>query len=869
MRQQYLALKRQHPSAILFFRLGDFYETFDEDAVTVAAVCGITLTSRPVGKDTRVPLAGVPYHSADTYIARLVRAGYRIAIAEQSDSGDRALMQRQVVRLITPGTLTEDSLLTPAHNNYLVGLVARQSGAALAYADVSTGEFVAEDYPTADEAAIRDALARINAAECVVGESDTTAQGIARSLLLPLASIDAWRVGPERARETVLQHFGAITLTPFGLEHHPEAVEAVALCLAYLQQTQPAAAHTLESLRFDTGHQSMYLDHTVRRNLELVPAASAAHADNSLLGVLDQTLTPMGARLLRQRLLKPALPVDLIENRLDGLSCLFSADTLRSRLREALRRMPDLERLAGRLLQGSAGPRHLLAVASASACVGELQSLLGGANSELRGEASEAASDLDACPEARELILAAIADDAPASASAPGIVRAGYDSQLDAIVNLAGNAHRVLADLEASERQRSGIRSLRVGHNNVFGYYIEVPQSQSQRVPAAYVRKQTLTTGERYFTEQLKTIEASIYSAQERRLALERELWTRVREQVAAAATRLQTTARAVAVLDVLCSLAEVARSNGYARPQVNDGLSLEIAGGRHPVVEQVLRREGRSFVANDAHLSNDEESILVITGPNMAGKSTYLRQVALIVLMAQIGSYVPAASATIGVVDRIFTRIGAQDELAAGQSTFMVEMVETASILRQATKRSLIVLDEVGRGTSTYDGMAIARAVVEHIHNSPRLGCKTLFATHYHELIDMEQYLPRMRNYNVAVAEEESDVIFLHRIVRGGADRSYGVHVARLAGVPREVLERAAEVLQLLESQQPQPTAPPPLTPSARQLALFSSASEGLITELAQIEVESLTPLQALVQLASVRDRARQLQQPRKAHRR
>ncbi|MGQ9552785.1 MAG: DNA mismatch repair protein MutS [Anaerolineae bacterium] len=868
MRQQYLALKRQYPDVILFFRLGDFYETFDEDALTVSEVCDITLTSRPVGKDTRVPLAGVPYHAADTYIARLVKAGYKIAIAEQSDSSDRSLMQRQVVRVITPGTVTEDFLLAAKSNNYLVGLVVGSSGSALAYTDISTGEFVAEDYPRADEAALRDALARLSAAECVVSESDSVGQSIARTLSLPLATVDAWRVSSERAREVLLQHFGAITLAPFGLEGHTEAMQAAALCLLYLHETQPAALPALESLRFDTGRQFMYLDYAVQRNLELTAACPTAQLDGSLLAVLDQTVTPMGARLLRQRLLKPALQVDLIEHRLDGLDSFFTADTLRSRVREVLHQMPDLERLSARLRQGHANPRHLLAIAGASASINRLQGLLNGDGIELKGEAGEAASCLDAYPEARALIEAAIADDAPATVSSTGVIRPGFNSELDAITNLATNAHRVLADLETKERERSGIKSLRIGHNNVFGYYIEVPQSQAQRVPADYVRKQTLTTGERYFTEQLKAIEASIYSAQERRLALERELWAQVLEQVATSATRLSATARAIAVLDVLCSLAEVARSNGYTRPQVNDGLSIEITAGRHPVVEQALRREGRSFVANDVHLSNTEEAILVITGPNMAGKSTYLRQVALIVLMAQIGSYVPAASATIGLVDRIFARIGAQDELAAGQSTFMVEMVETANILRQASERSLIILDEVGRGTSTYDGMAIARAVVEHIHNSPRLGCKTLFATHYHELTDMEQYLPRVRNYNVAVAEEASDVVFLHRIVRGGADRSYGIHVARLAGVPREVLKRAADVLRSLEAQQQLPTAPPPVTPSARQLALFSSADEGLISELSQIEVERLTPLEALVQLASIRDRARQLQQPGKSRR-
>ncbi|MHB0878311.1 MAG: DNA mismatch repair protein MutS, partial [Anaerolineae bacterium] len=471
--------------------------------------------------------------------------------------------------------------------------------------------------------------------------------------------------------------------------------------------------------------------------------------------------------------------------------------------------------------------------------------------------------------EAATLIAAAIADDAPVNANTAGIVRPGYNPELDGIVQLATNAHQVLADLEAEERQRTGIRNLKVGHNNVFGYYIEVPASQADRAPADYVRKQTLAGGERYFTERLKAIEASIYSAQERRLAVERQIWGEVLAEVGRYAGRLLATARALGVLDVQCGLAEVARRNDYCRPLVDDGTDIAVTAGRHPVVEQYLRREGRSFVANDLHLSVSEEAVLVITGPNMAGKSTYLRQAALIVLMAQMGSFVPAESARIGAVDRVFTRIGAQDELAAGQSTFMVEMVEAATILRQATPRSLLILDEVGRGTSTYDGMAIARAVVEHIHNSSRLGCKTLFATHYHELTDLEGYLPRVRNYSVAVAEEASEVVFLHKIVRGGADRSYGIHVARLAGVPREVLDRATEVLAHLESQRQQPTGTSVSTPSARQLALFSSSTDEMLKELCTLDPNALTPLEALVHLTRLRDRAQDLRKAGRTPRR
>ncbi|MGI6209082.1 MAG: DNA mismatch repair protein MutS [Anaerolineae bacterium] len=858
MRQQYLDLKRQYPDAILFFRLGDFYETFDEDAEVVARVCDIVLTSRPVGKDTRVPLAGVPYHSADTYIAKLLRAGHKIAIAEQSADGDGALMQRQVVRVVTPGTITEEDLLSPRSNNYLAAIVRDGDQVGLAYADISTGEFLVEALIADDGPALRDALARLQPAECVLLEGDTYALAAAEALAIPASSVEPWRCTMERAEEAILAHFGAATLAPFGLEGRPAAARAVGLCLLYLSQTQPEACRTLDALRFVTDTEHMHLDAAAQRTLELTEAGRSRSVEGSLLGVLGQTTTPMGARLLRRRLLSPLTRPDQIAHRLDGVQCFFEADIPRARAREALRQMPDLERLAARLAQGTLNPRRALAIAEACRQMTALRAVLASPELRLAGEAKEAADGLDDCADVADAIEAAVPPDAPATLNSPGIIRKGYDAGLDRVVERATNARRILAELEERERERTGLKGLRVGHNNVFGYYLEVPRAQADRVPEEYVRKQTLVNAERFFTEELKALEADIYGAQDRRLALERELWADLVRRLEGHASRLLTSSRALAVLDVLTALAEVARTRSYCRPQVDDSDRIEIREGRHPVVEQHLARERRSFVPNDTALSNSEEAILVITGPNMAGKSTYLRQVALIVLMAQAGSFVPAAEARIGWVDRIFTRIGAQDELAAGQSTFMVEMVEVANILRQATPRSLVVLDEVGRGTSTYDGMAIARAVVEHLHSSAGLGCRTLFATHYHELTDLEQYLPRVRNYNVAVAEESDGVVFLHRIVRGGADRSYGIHVARLAGVPLPVLERAAEVLDYLESQRQGPTAPPPITPSARQLGLFSSASDSLVRELAQLPVEAMSPIEALNQLDALRKQAR-----------
>ncbi|NPV09328.1 MAG: DNA mismatch repair protein MutS [Anaerolineae bacterium] len=859
MRRQYLDLKRQHPDAILFFRLGDFYETFDADAEVVARVCGITLTSRPVGKDTRVPLAGVPYHSAEGYIARLLQAGYRVAVAEQSpDDDEGSLMQRQVVRVVTPGTITEEGMLSPQSNNYLAALVREGGHLGLAYADISTGEFCVEELPSGDEPALRDALARVQPAECVLLQDDSPSWAVIQSMSIPATRRESWCISHEHAVELIFSHFGATTLVPFALEDRPAATRAVGLCLLYLAETQPAASRTLAALRMVTRTEHLQLDATAQRTLELTETARSGVAGGSLLKVLDQTATPMGARLLRRRLLQPLARAEEIERRLDGVDCFFGQDTARSRVREILRQVPDLERLGARLSQGSVTPRSALSIAAACRRVTSLIRVLATADLSLKGEADEAARALDDCADVAEAIEAAVAPDAPATLNSPGIIRPGYSAELDRIVERATGARRLLAELEERERQRTGLKALRVGHNNVFGYYLEVPRAQAARVPPDYVRKQTLVSAERYFTEELKTLEADVYGAQERRLALERELWDDLARRLAAHAARLLATSRALAVLDVLTTLAEVARVYGYCRPEVNNSDRIEIREGRHPVVERSLTFHRRSFVPNDTELSNSEEAILILTGPNMAGKSTYLRQVALIVLMAQAGSFVPAAEARIGLVDRIFTRIGAQDELAAGQSTFMVEMIEVASILRQATPRSLVILDEVGRGTSTYDGMAIARAVVEHLHNSPGLGCRTLFATHYHELTDLEQYLPRVRNYNVAVAEESDRVVFLHRIVRGGADRSYGIHVARLAGVPMPVLERAAEVLGVLEAQTQQPTAPPLLTPSARQLGLFSSAADSLVRELAQLPVEAMTPIEALNHLDILRKQAR-----------
>jgi DNA mismatch repair protein MutS len=853
MRRQYLELKRAHPEAILLFRLGDFYEAFDEDARVVAEVCGIVLTSRPVSKGERVPMAGVPYHAAESYIAKLLRAGYKVAIAEQVEPASAGLMDRRVTRVITPGTIAEESLLDPSRPNHLLALTCSAERGALAYADISTGRFAAEEQP-AEFSVLVAALARLRPAEVLVLDSDPTSKRAAEGAAVPVTLLEGWRFSPERAQELLLRHFGVASLSSFGLDGRPEAAVAAAMIVHYVERTCPAALSTLDSLRVEEERRFLYLDEAAQRALDLLPHPSGL----SLLDILDCTQTPMGARLLRERLLRPLTVAELVEERLDAVEALHQQDTLRSQLLDALRGMTDLERLAARLRQRTIAPRQLVALAAALRRVQRIAEILCARSEVCVGELRELRA-LDPCLAVAELIDSALVEEPPADARQAGIFRRGYSQQLDELLDLVEGGHQLLAELERQERERTGIRSLRLGHNSVFGYYIEVPRSQAERVPADYIARQTLANAERYQYKPLKELEAHIYGAQERRVALEQELWQQLLSQLEPWLPRLQRLAGELAVLDVDCALAEVAKRQRYCRPTIESSSIIEIKRGRHPVVEVSLARQGRSFVPNDTRMNCEEEQILVITGPNMAGKSTYLRQVALIVIMAQMGSFVPADEARIGIVDRIFTRIGARDELSSGQSTFMVEMIETATILRQATPRSLVVLDEIGRGTSTFDGMAIARAVVEHLHNSPALGCRALFATHYHELADLEQYLPRARNYTVAVAENEQGIFFLYQIVRGSSDRSYGVHVAQLAGIPAVVVARAREILAHLEAQQRMPVSAPSQPVLARQLGLFSP-QDPLIQELAQLDVEGMTPLAALNRLDELARRARQV---------
>lgn len=832
VRQQYLDIKRQTPNAILFFRLGDFYETFDEDAETIARELDIVLTSRPVGKGVRVPLAGVPYHAAENYIARLIEKGYKVAIAEQmGDQPVKGIFPRKVVRIVTPGTLVEPGLLPGDQNNYLAACVLDGARCGIAYADITTGEFAVTELEFADGAPARAELTRLRPAEIIHPDNQTLPGGApGHSTPLP-----AYRFEPGRAAETLRTHFQSATLDGFGLKGQPAAIRAAGGILAYLKETEPQSLHLLASLRVYSTSEFMAIDTATRRNLELTETLRG-DLKGSLLGALDATVTPMGKRLLRQWVSQPLLDVDKITARQNGVQIFFENAMLRAEARAALKPLGDLERLTNRALAGHAQPRDLAAMRETLAKLPGVQSALGPAGGSL--------PNFDLCSAELSTLQTALADEPPQTLANTGIIRPGYSAELDGVIAASAHAREWINNLEPQERERTGIRTLKVGYNKVFGYYIEISAGQSANAPAHYIRKQTLVNAERYITPEMKEYETLVLNAEERIHELELRLFKEVCADLSKSSARLLGTARALAELDTLAALAETAALNGFTRPQVVEADVLDIRGGRHPVVERSLR--GERFVPNDISFEMGE-IVRVITGPNMSGKSTYLRQAALIALMAQMGAYVPAESAIIGVVDRIFTRIGAQDEIHAGQSTFMVEMTEAANILHHATPRSLLVLDEIGRGTSTYDGLSIAWAMIEFIHNHPHLRAKTLFATHYHELTQLADLLPGVRNYNVAVTEIEGGVVFLHKIIPGGADRSYGIHVAQLAGLPRPVIQRANEIMTELEKSS---GAAVRINPhAAQQIALFPETNP-LLEELRTLDVNTLSPIEALNRL-------------------
>jgi DNA mismatch repair protein MutS len=771
------------------------------------------------------------------------------------------LVPREVVRVVTPGTVVEPSLLEEKKNNYLAALVLDQDAdrAGVAYVDITTGEFATTQLAghEARTLALQE-LARLGPRECLLPETDG---GLVEGSPIPelegvfITPYDAWRFELGNARQALLDHFEVASLAGFGCEGLPLATRAAGAIVQYLRQTQKAALTQLDSLRTYSTADFMTLDPATRRNLELTETIRGGERVGSLLGVLDAAATPMGGRLLRGWINQPLLDIKKLQERLDAVEQLFDDGLLRAEVMAQLKGLADLERLANRTVSGIAGPRDLLGIRRCLEVVPTLRGLLEGEEGDAEADRplSRLARQLDPCEEVVSLVAEAVADDAPASLSGGGVIRPGYSAELDNVLLAARDAKEWVANLERTERKRTGISNLKVGFNKVFGYYLEITKANLDRVPDEYIRKQTLVNAERYITPELKEYESLILNAEERVADIEARLFREVVTRVAAAATRLLSTARALARLDVLAALAEVAARNNYARPALTDSGDIEILAGRHPVVEQMADL-GEPFVPNDARLSDDER-ILVITGPNMSGKSTFLRQTALIVLMAQIGSFVPAERARVGLVDRIFTRIGARDEIAAGRSTFMVEMVEAANILHHATPQSLLILDEVGRGTSTYDGISIAWAVVEFIHNHPRLQAKTLFATHYHELTQLADFLPHIRNYKVAVAEEGDRVVFLRKVVPGGADKSYGIHVAQLAGLPRSVLHRAQEILEQLEGGVGSAPLESRRVVEVQQLPLFV-ATDPVVEELKALDVHAMTPLEAITKLYELQER-------------
>ncbi len=847
MMKQYQDAKRACPDALLLFRMGDFYEMFYEDAKTAARTLNLALTSRDKGENG-IPMAGFPYHQLETYLGKLIQAGLRAAVCDQVEDPKKAtgLVRREVTRVVTPGTLTEEALLDPHESNYLAA-VAPGDPVGLAWVELSTGRFVAASFPLGQ---LADQLARIAPSECLLAED---AEPLAAHLneRMMVTRRPAWAYVPATACESLAKHFGTANLEGFGFEVSAnqadvQAVRAAGAILDYLSETQKSSLAHLDRLVPYRAGDTLEIDEASRRSLEITRTLREGRREGSLLAVLDRTVTAMGSRLLSDWVANPLLDLAAIQDRLDAVGELVAEPALTADLRDMLRRVYDVERLLARVTTGRATPRDLSFLGRTLRGLPAVKAKLTARKSRLLNGLE---AGIDLCPELRAKLEAALVDDCPLSARDGGLIRDRFHAELDSLRELAHGGKQWIARYQADETQRTGIPSLKVGFNKVFGYYLEVTNTHGARVPDHYIRKQTIKNAERYITPELKEYEEKVLTADEKAKELEYGLFLELRDAVAFERRRMQATAAVLAQIDVLASLAELARDRNYCLPKVVEEPTLRIVDGRHPVLD-IVEPEG-TFVPNDTLAGGDAGSMLLITGPNMAGKSTYIRQVALLTLLAQIGSFVPAREAVIGLADRIFARVGASDELSRGQSTFMVEMTETARILNTASARSLVILDEIGRGTSTYDGISLAWSVVEYLHD--RVGCRTLFATHYHELTDLEKSLSRVKNLNVAVREWQEEVVFLHKIIDGAADKSYGIHVARLAGVPREVVERAKEILSQLEEEHLDAEgrakiARPPVggKRSQIQLTLFSPMDHPLLDDIRQLDLNQTTPMAA-----------------------
>ena len=849
MMQQYLQIKEQNQDAILFFRLGDFYEMFGADAKTASRELDLTLTSRDKSKDKpaeeRMPMCGVPYHAADAYIARLIAKGYKVAICEQTEDPAQAkgLVKRDIIRVVTPGTVIDSACLDEGRSNFCAGIYLDDDYAAVCVCDITTGKAHATAFSGGERVKqLINELGRFTPAEAVVNETaffdEMLHSFLQDKLNCHLEKLPSGRFQMEASERLIRRQFGDDALHRLPRDN-PAVFLALGALLSYLHETQKTDLSHVDDLEYYRRGQFMELDLTARRNLELTETLRSKEKKGSLLWVLDKTKTAMGGRMMRSWLERPLLSVTEIDRRSAAVAALAENTMAREELILALQGISDMERLVGRIVYGTAGGRDLVSLRTAMERLPQVKAQLSCFD---KGRLHQLNEELDDLNDLAALIGQTLVDEPPFSVREGEMIREGFDGEVDRLRSILHGGKDVIVRMEAAEKEKTGIRTLKIGYNKVFGYYIEVSNSFKDQVPESYIRKQTLVNGERYITQELKDLEHDILSANDRITALEYQLFTDLRLHIAAQAARVQQAAALVAELDALCSLAAVAVKNNSCCPVVDESGVIEIHDGRHPVVEQ-MRRDSM-FVPNDTYMGARDDRVAIITGPNMAGKSTYMRQVALIVLMAQIGSFVPARAARIGVVDRIFTRIGASDDLSAGQSTFMVEMTEVSDILKSATADSLLILDEIGRGTSTFDGMSIARAVLEYCADPKKLGAKTLFATHYHELTALEGELPGVRNYNIAVRTRGEDIIFLRKIISGGADRSYGIEVAKLAGLPRQVLTRARHILQELEDEAGKPHAAPAETDQVSLEALSESA---VIDQLRRAQVDTLSPLEAL----------------------
>jgi DNA mismatch repair protein MutS len=885
MLKQYQEIKHQYPGTILFFRLGDFYEMFFDDAIIGSKELEITLTARHRERGAPVPMCGVPYHAASGYIAKLVRKGYRVAICEQTEDPKKAtkLVRREVVRVITPGTAIDPQLLEGSDSNYLASVFGSGSGMAVAFLDLSTGEFTATEF-TGGSAwdRLREQLESFAPAEIIFprslgplfrsGRTVSTAAETAEPLEAleakndgaspqspspdhhaTLVDLDEWRFSHESALELLKTHFQVTSLDGFGLAGHDAAVCAAGAALSYIRETQKSDAEHIAGISYFAPSDFLILDSTTIRNLELMEGLDGSRA-RSLLGVMDETATGMGSRLLKQWITRPSLKIGELNARLNAVDELKNATILRDKLRAELKKVGDLERLIGRISMGASGtavggrssPRDMVALRTAGDCIPGLKELLADATASLLEVLGE---NLDELTDLRQLIAGALIDEPPALLADGGYIKPGYNGELDELRETASSSKNVIASIEARERQRTGISSLKVRFNNVFGYFLEVSKANIKAVPEDYERRQTLSNAERYTTPELKEYETKVLGAEERINELEQELFAEIRRRVSIHTKRVQLVAAALSSLDVLLSLAETAAKRNYIRPQLTEDDEIYVRAGRHPVVEATGEEK---FIPNDSYLNNSTDRLLIVTGPNMGGKSVYLRQAALISIMAQIGSFVPASEARIAIVDRIFTRVGASDFLTRGRSTFMVEMIETANILNTATPRSLVLMDEVGRGTSTFDGLSLAWAIAEYLHDNAQHAPKTLFATHYHEMTELARLLPGVRNYQMAVKESGGSIVFLRRIIEGSTPKSYGIEVARLAGLPQAVIERAREILANLEANELDVTGRPKLArhlPSRQkenQPTLFQAANESVVAELRNLDPQNLAPEEA-----------------------